>query len=59
MYVHRLAVSTSYRGFPVILDSHDIYVEAPDGDLAYFQTMSGARRWVRRKRKELGLPGKG
>jgi hypothetical protein len=59
MYVPKLAVKTTYRGFPVVVDHRDIYVEAPDGDLAYFPTMSGVRLWVKRKRKSLGMPGNG
>jgi hypothetical protein len=53
-------VRTVYRGFPVVVDSADIMVQTPDGkDLAFFESMVGVRRWVRRKRKELGLPGRG
>jgi hypothetical protein len=58
-YAPPLAVSTTYRGFKVVIDHRDICVYSPDGDLAFFGSMESARCWVRRKRKALGMPGKG
>lgn len=56
MAAAELAVRTTYRGFPVTIDAGDIMVTTPDGkDIAFFSTMAGARRWVARKRRELGL----
>lgn len=56
MAAAELQVRTTYRGFPVTIDANDIMVTTPDGrDLAFFSTMQGVRRWVARKRKELGL----
>lgn len=51
--------AATYRGFPVVVAKYDFCVHAPDGDLAYFASMSSVRRWVRAKRKQLGLPGGG
>lgn len=41
-----------YAGSTIIVDSHDIAVITPDGDICYFTTMSAARKWSRGKRRE-------
>lgn len=53
------AIHSRYRGFEVVVTVDDILVLSPDGDLAYFGSMRRVRLWVRRKRRELRLPGNG
>lgn len=41
-----------YVGSTIVVDSHDVVVVAPDGDIGYFYSMSVARKWARDKRRE-------
>ncbi len=51
-----VAESATYRGCTLIICDKDVLVVGPDGDVACFYSMARVRCWVRRKRRELGLP---